>query len=122
MWRKVSERVRAFFAMWRQLDQYLVVRIGIPWVPVYVGWQAGNPSALQPEILGALAVILAGHTFARSGMKGMRWMAFVALPLVAGVVVCTGKSLNPWAFATVAYVAAGIGTVAAAITDLRGRR
>jgi hypothetical protein len=108
--------------MWRQLDQYLVVRIFIPWLPVYVGWQVGNRAALQPEVLGALAVVLAGHTFARSSLKGTLWTAFVAVPLITGVVVCTGYSQYPWRFAILAYVAAGLGTAFAAITDLRGRR
>jgi hypothetical protein len=122
----MAPRNQAPGATWRQLDRHLTVRIVLPWVPVFIGWQAGNEAALAPELFGALAVVLALHNFTEGspynkGM-GILGVSFIGVPLILGSVVCAGGSRRAWAFAIVAYVAAGLGTVLSALSDLRGRR
>lgn len=114
--------LRRFLDVWRQLDRYLCARIIVPWLPVLIVWQVGKERALTPQVLGALATVVAGHTLSEGRLNGVLQLSLGALPLLGGALVCAGASSDPWTYGIVYYLAAGLGATLDTISDVFERR
>lgn len=95
----------------------------LPWLPIFVVAHRANTGVLTPELFGALAMVLSARLLAEGAFSGGQQVIFCMLPLLGGALVCVGSvaSQNHWYLGLVYYLGAGIGTVLAAISDLRGR-
>lgn len=100
--------------------------MALPWLPLLVMAQAGDLRRLTPEIMGALAIVLAARVLGEGALTGTLQFLFGFVPLIGATVVCAGATPTPggeaWHSAIAYYVGAGLGTTLAAISELRGRR
>jgi hypothetical protein len=109
--------------MLKQLDFYLSTRMVLPWLPVFAVAHRLNTDVLTPQLFGSLAMVLSARLLAERAFSGGQQVIFCMLPLLGGGLVCAGSAAakNYWWLGLVYYLAAGIGTVLAAVSDLRGR-
>ena len=109
--------------VWEEIDRYLVSRIVTPWLPLGVlclaKWQLVSPT---PPMLGAISLVLGARLFAETSLSPTPRLLFCLGPILAGSFLYVGMMGGSNAAAWVTYVVAGIGTVAAAISQLRQRR
>jgi hypothetical protein len=107
-------------------DRNIITRLILPLAPASVMLQTRGSGAITPELLGALALVLALRIFADQPFKGyLVPFAFSGVPIIEGTLLCSGVSMvagDRLTFGYATYGLAAIGTLLAVIADYRARR
>jgi len=107
--------------LWRRLDRLLFVRLVLPWLPLFVLFQAHRLRASIPEILGSATIVLAARLLVDANFTGVLAGVFALIPLLGSVLLIAGV-VAAWWWAWTYYAIAAVGTVLAVISEVRQRR
>lgn len=110
------------FGFLRQLDASLTALLVVPLLPPTVVAVTKGLGALHAQMFGGLTLVLAFRLWADKRLaKSIVQIIFCALPFVFGVLICAG-ALHKSIPAYVPYSVVVVGTVLAAISQLRQRK
>lgn len=79
--------------MLAELDTFIATRLLVSWFPLIVLWIAkGRFVSPKPEMLGSIALVLAGRLLAESfpGFPAILRLIFCGLPILGGAFVFAG--------------------------------